>query len=67
MQCGVVMSDRAAIRSAMLTSVSRPFYVAGRYGDGLPAFGGPARVINLWCVVIARDFAPNGPIQIENG
>jgi hypothetical protein len=67
MQCPVVMGDGTAIRSAMLTLVSRPLYVAGRNRDRRPPFRGPARVIDIWRVVAAGDFTPNGPIQAEDG
>ena len=67
MQIAVVMRDSTAIGGAVLTLVSRPSYMARGDRDGRPAFDGPARIIDIGCVVVAGDFAPNGPIQPENG
>ena len=67
MPYAVVMRHGATIRGAMLTVVSRSFYMAGRNRDGLPAFADPARVINVWRVIVAGNFATDRPIQTEDG
>jgi hypothetical protein len=60
-QADAVMRDGATISSAVLALVSRPFNVARRYRNRCPAFFDPAGIINIGCVVVAGDFAANGP------
>jgi hypothetical protein len=58
---GGVMRDGATVSGTMLTLVSRSFDVTRRDGYGCPAFATPARVIDSRRVVVAGDFATNGP------
>lgn len=61
------VNDAAAVNCTMLTLIPFPGQLTRREWDMRPSFDGPARVVGIRSVDVARDFAKHGPVETEKG
>ena len=59
---GAVVNDCPAILSAVLALIACALHVPRRHRKGCPAFHRPSGIYGVRRVLIAGDFATNGPI-----
>ena len=62
-----VADDGASISGAVLALIPRAVHMPGRHRHRAPSLHRPTRIIYGRCMLITRDFTPNGPIQAGGG
>jgi hypothetical protein len=67
MRRDAVVNDRPAVMSAVLALVMDGLHIAGRDRKRVPSFNGPPGIFGGRGVVIAGDFAANGPVEAGKG